>query len=345
MNINPYRRLPRKALWARSVTANFDAIDMIDGGKMICIGEKVVSAGSCFAANLVPFLEKSGLTYYRTEPQHAAFQAAEPENFGYAKFSAAYGNIYTPRQLLQLLRRARGQFKPVEDRWMGDGLVRDALRPALKYPSRNNTEFDIITLQHLNNVLEAFSNADVFIFTLGLTEAWISNIDGTVYPACPGTIAGKFDPERHVFKNFSVDEIVEDLKSFISELREINKNIRVILTVSPVPLVATVSGDHALSATTYSKSVLRVAAEIVRRDVRDVIYFPSYEIITGPQAPYEYFEPDRRSVTEQGIATVMRAFLAHCETAAEIVLKEDKIQPTAASLIEAECEEEMVARG
>ena len=64
-----------------------------------------------------------------------------------------------------------------------------------------------------------------------------------------------------------------------------------ILTVSPVPLVATAAGKHVLVATTYSKSVLRVACEEVCQKAADVMYFPSYEIITGNYNRGSYSSP------------------------------------------------------
>ena len=67
-------------------------------------------------SNLVPWLDAAGIHYVRTERPHPAFAEIE-ENLGYRSFSAAYGNIYTARQLRQLIQRAMGVFTPVEDRW------------------------------------------------------------------------------------------------------------------------------------------------------------------------------------------------------------------------------------
>jgi hypothetical protein len=142
-----------------------------------------------------------------------------------------------------------------------------------------------------------------------LTEAWQSKVDGSVFPACTGTINGIFDEEKHEFKNFSVEEITEDLTRFIELLRESNPKVRFIITVSPVPLVATATKSHVLLASTYSKAVLRVVAEQVSNQLDDVTYFPAFEIITGPQAPFEYFESDRRNVSEAGVAVVMNSLL------------------------------------
>jgi hypothetical protein len=183
----------------------------------------------------------------------------------------------------------------------------------LRFRARSDAEFDALTKYHLSRVKVAFEMANVVIFTLGLTEAWYSQIDGAVFPVCPGTVAGTFDSDKHAYKNFSVNEIIADLDYICATLKEIRPDVRVILTVSPVPLVATATSDHVLVASTYSKSVLRVACSeiLTRHDL--VTYFPAYELITGPQAPADFFEPDRRNVSTKGIDEVMTAFLAHCE--------------------------------
>ena len=311
MSENPYLEQPDKAFWSRSVSRNFNANLLFDADSTSSLFEKddlVVSAGSCFASNLIPWIEKVGLEYLRTEELPPQFKDM-PENLGYRNFSAAYGNIYTARHLRQLYEQALGMRVPVEDRWHIDGMVIDPFRPGLAYPAESDAEFDLLKASHLKAVLTAFHKATVFVFTLGLTEAWQSKVDGSVFPACPGTISGIFDEDRHEFKNFSVDEMTEDLTKFIELLRESNPKVRFIITVSPVPLVATATKSHVLLASTYSKSVLRVTAEQVSNRLKDVTYFPAYEIITGPQAPFEYFESDRRNVSEVGVAEVMTTLL------------------------------------
>ncbi len=310
---HPYKSQPARAFWSRAVAAGFEARDTSIGvDPLIGRDDLVVSAGSCFASNLVPYLEDAGFAYLRTERVHPAF-AHLPENLGYRNFSAAYGNIYTTRQLRQLLERSLGRFRPVEDRWHVDGFVVDPFRPGLRYPAQSDAEFDALTDQHLRAVRAAFEHATVIVFTLGLTEAWESSEDGAVFPACPGTISGTFDPAKHQFHNFSVDEVRDDLTAFIHQVRAFNPRVRLILTVSPVPLVATATQEHVVVATTYSKSVLRVAANEVASSEPDVEYFPAYEIVTGPQAPASYYEEDRRNVSEEGVNAVMAALLASCE--------------------------------
>ena len=78
-----------------------------------------------------------------------------------------------------------------------------------------------------------------------------------------------------------------------------------------MPLNATAVDRHVFVSTTYSKSVLRVAAEQVCAHNTLCDYFPSYEIITSPYARGAYFGPDCREVTEVGVQQVMSTFLRH----------------------------------
>lgn len=350
---SPYDIAPDVSFWSRAVARGFEVADLLPPrAALLRPGDRVMSAGSCFAANLVPYLERSGFHYVRAERRHPAL-AVPAEPLGYDRFSAAYGNIYTARQLLQLLRRATGLWRPAEPMWEeADGTCVDPFRPGLTYRARSPREFALLTRQHLDRVLDALRQASVFVFTLGLTEAWVARQDGAAYPACPGTVAGRFDPARHAFHNFSAAEVAADLREFIHEARLVNPALRVVLTVSPVPLVATATGGHVLPATIYSKSVLRVAAEEAARGADGVTYFPAYEIVTGPQAPEAFFAPDRRSVSEAAVETVMRCFLAHC--GADGALPPPPAAPAAATpaasgslsrmIAEAECEEAMQDR-
>jgi GSCFA family protein len=132
-----------------------------------------------------------------------------------------------------------------------------------------------------------------------------------VLPLAPGVAGGVWQQDLYRFRNYSIQEVEQDLITFIDRLRSVNPDARVILTVSPVPLVATYAEQHVLVSTCYSKSILRVAASTCAAVRDNVFYFPAYEIITGPHAGGNYFEDDLRSVNEKGVNHVMRTFFRH----------------------------------
>jgi hypothetical protein len=307
--MNPYANLPESSFWSRAVSQNRDAVDPVVEPKFrIARNDRIASVGSCFAQHISRALVGKGFNYLVTETAPAT-PGAQDENFGV--FSARYGNIYTIRQLLQLFQRAYGLFEPKTLCWTTEeGRCLDPFRPQIQkrgFVSAGDVSED--RASHLSTVRLLFETCDVMIFTLGLTEGWANRQDGAVVPVAPGVL-GVDDPD-FAFANFSVTGMVEDLTQFISKLRVVNSGARVLLTVSPVPLVATYETRHVLVSTVYSKSALRVVAEAVAATMPDVDYFPSYEIIVGPQARGRYFAADARTVTPEGVEQVMSIFSRH----------------------------------
>lgn len=310
---HPYKSQPPTAFWRHAMVATpLEAVNPAGVAPFsITPSDAVVTAGSCFAQHIGPMLRAIRFNFLTTEDAHPIADAALARQFGYGVFSARYGNIYTARQLLQLWYRAYGAFTAQEDVWAGPGgNFIDPFRPQIQPGGFLSwREYKLDRELHFAAVRQAFETLDVFVFTLGLTECWRARADGAVFPLCPGVAGGHFDPAQHEFHNFSVEEITSDLIQFIDTLRRRNPSCKMILTVSPVPLVATATESHVLAATTYSKAVLRVAAEAVTRARARVAYFPSYEIIMSQaHGKDSYFGPDRREVTNGGVAHVMRVF-------------------------------------
>jgi hypothetical protein len=349
---HPYKRLPDKAFWRRAVEApppaDVDPVGTFD--LRITAETKVATAGSCFAQHIARYLRDSGYCYYVAEAGHPIVPASVRAKNNYGLFSARYGNIYTARQLWQLFQRAYGHFTPAEDVWKeADDVYLDPFRPTTQpggYTSAEELSAD--RRQHLAAVRTMFETLDVFVFTLGLTECWRSREDGAVFPLCPGVEGGTFDPARYEFYNQTVEDVVDDLSRFRDALAAVNPRAQIVFTVSPVPLVATAeSGAHVLSATTYSKSVLRVAAETMRRRFDNVHYFPSYEIITGAFNRGGYYAADLRNVVETGVAHVMRLFMAHAtgnaadgpKPSARVANDDDRHLEIANKIVEVECDE------
>ena len=274
--------------------------------------DKVATMGSCFAQPISRHLLKRGLSYFVTEAGDSALGEHERLARNFGVFSARYGNVYTVRQAVQLFDRAFGHFVPSEKVWkLGDGFV-DPYRPQIEPEPWPTIELvEASREEHLEPVRRLFLESDVLVFTLGLTETFMSNIDGSVFPVAPGVSGGYFDSQKYSFVNFSVSEVTDDLRTFIAKVREVNPAIRFVLTVSPVPLIATYEPRHVLVSTTISKAILRVAAHEVSTSMDHVEYFPSYEIISGSALGSRYFDTDLRQVRQVGVDHVMRVFERH----------------------------------
>lgn len=164
--------------------------------------DKIASAGSCFAQRIAQALKAAHNNYYVVENGPAFLSLEEKTSQGFSTYSARYGNVYTSLQLLQLLRRSMGTFDSDEPFWLNAaGRTVDPFRPGAVpdgFADAATCMADRRT--HLGAVRRMFSNLDVFIFTLGLTESWISACNDAVLPVCPGSgLGGEYNPDRYRF--------------------------------------------------------------------------------------------------------------------------------------------------
>jgi len=308
---NPYRGRPDHCFWRQAVSGR-DATEVDPVTALpfrIARTDAVATAGSCFAQHLAQHLSAAGFRSLVTE-RHPGGDAPDE---GYGIFPARFGNIYTTLQLRQLFERAYGLMRPKARAWaLPGGGFADPCRPRIQtggFPSLEALEED--RRRHLAAVRRMFESCDVFIFTLGLTEGWVSAEDGLAVPLHPGVLGVAAPPGEWRFANAGFAETLAALEAFLAGLRDVNPKVRVMLTVSPVSLIATHEDRHVLVSTVASKAILRaVAEEACRRDPA-IAYFPSFEIITGPQARGRFFAEDLREVTPEGVAHVMEIFARH----------------------------------
>ena len=352
---HPYRDRPSHAFWKSAVAeqplATFDPIVSVP--YRIARTDKVATAGSCFAQHISKALMREGLHFLQVEK-------ADGDAAHLPIYSARYGNIYTCRQLLQLFQRAYGLFTPRETAWRrADGRYIDAFRPN-EFREGFATAEDVEAASdcHLAAVREVFETCDVFVFTLGLTEVWLSDADGSAVPLPPGVVGSPLDPEsRFSPANLTASALAADLLTFIDEMRLVNPGVRFLITVSPVPIIATFEDRHVIASNAYTKAVLRVVANEAASERPGVLYFPSYEmIVTHPKA--RYFDENFRAVRPEGVAAVMKVFRQRIllgdensghEDLPAICLGVDEILPVNAPSLESEykgvvCDEEMLER-
>lgn len=264
-------------------------------------GTRIATAGSCFAQEVAKVL---------VNLPDVEFLQTELNTSDQPMFSARYANIYTVRQLRQLCFEACGLTPPLHVAWQrADGRWVDAHRPAM-FAAGFDTPAAVAAEReaHLAAVKRLLTECSIFIFTLGLTEAWISTTDGSVFPIAPGVVAEDVTGGTYAFHNCTYDEVLQDLGQFVEQLRAINPAARVILTVSPVPLVATYTDEHVLTATTHSKSILRAVCSAAESKWGNVFYFPSYEIISSHYNSGVYYDPNKRTIAQPGVEHVMDVF-------------------------------------
>jgi hypothetical protein len=308
--MNPYMNLPPQNFWKATFSSpNLGEADFDFGRKfMFSATETFVAAGSCFAQHFVRELSARGGNVLIGEQRHPLI--SEDTQHGCGVYSARYGNIYTVRQLLELLQQALGVRNTIyeisrrsDNRWI------DMLRPRA-VPMGFSSEWHAMADRnyHLKVVANLVKSMDILVYTLGLTESWVNKKHDFCYPIVPGAISGDFSPADHEFKNFNTSETIHDLQRVFDLILSFNPRAKFLLTVSPIGLVATAEPRNVVVSTTVSKSILRAAVDEVIQTRPEVDYFPSFEIVTSPYSKSKYWANGMREVTRSGVEAVMDVF-------------------------------------
>lgn len=262
------------------------------------------SAGSCFALRIAHQLQAWGYNYVIKEDDLPSDLPLERlSSTSYRMSSARYGTLFNVPSMRQMVERAYGLWHPEPILVKKGKRLIDPFR-SIK-PLYDDIPGYIVDLERHNLALrQALDSCEVFVITLGLTEAWKFAHNGNFTSIAPEHI----DPTLVRPHDLTVEENVNELERLFEVYSHYRPGIKLIVSVSPVPLNKTFSKkSHVVVANSLSKSTLRVAAEIFcRNHPGDVYYFPSYEIVTyGTRNPWE---SDMRHVSAEAVARVMNLF-------------------------------------
>jgi len=344
--MNGYDDLPNKAFWRSAVADNsmYDVAGLWDPKFKILPNHAVATYGSCFAQHIGRALTSRGFNWLSTEQAPAGMGAESKVAYNYDIFTSRTGNIYTTSLLVQWLQWAFGISEVPEEIWEKNRRYFDPFRPGIEPGGfASIEELRASQQQTIKSFRDSILGANLLFFTLGLTERWKNVLHDFEYPLCPGVVAGTFDVNVHKYENMEYSGVREALSAALKIMRKHNPELRVILTVSPVPLTATKSGKHVLIATMQSKSILRAVAGQISDRRQYVDYFPSYEIINSPVFRGSFFEPNQRNVTKHGVRFVMDTFFHELEEKfgePQTTTDAQQIQQIAEELV---CEDELLA--
>ncbi|PYS47904.1 MAG: hypothetical protein DMF68_14790 [Acidobacteria bacterium] len=236
-------------------------------GLVIRMDTPVASIGSCFADEFATHMRERGFNYV----------AAESDIF---PASANWGRVYTIQCLRQVVMYSTADDFPILTEHSPDGWF-DPLRETAigLFPTREQAEEAIRS--HRAASRRAFADARVLIITLGQNEGWIDRRYGFAWARCPPMAILGADRERFEARALSFEEDIIWLEDLLTRLRELNKDLDILLTVSPVGSYVTFCGSEVITRSFAGKCVLRAVAERITQVVPRVWYFPSFEMALG----------------------------------------------------------------
>jgi hypothetical protein len=293
----------------------YDTLPYVDRLGLIGPETPVGSAGSCFAIEIARELQGRGLNYVRAEDEVAGVAAGvimtgfDADN-AQTRFPANWGLMFNAPSFRQLAEKAFGErglprlLIPMRATTPEAPLVyADPFREGVAFlsPEAYAADHD----RHVAACREALLRCKVFVVTLGLNECW------EYLPA--GVVLSRNPRERSLLpylrpRVLTVEENVADMQRFVDVVRAHNPDFTLIVSVSPVPMIATVRAaeQHVIAANGHAKSVLRAAAERLAETNRDTHYFPGYEM--GTIASKQPWAADQRHFSESAVGRVMDLF-------------------------------------
>lgn len=166
-----------------------------------------------------------------------------------------------------------------------------------------------------DNTLEIIKGSDVFILTLGVAPAFFDRASGDFVLPRPSALNSRVLAEKYLFRTTTVQENVDNVRYLLNFIRSIAPRIKIVVTVSPVPMLASFEYESAVQADCLSKSTMRlVAHEIVNNsNIENILYWPSFEVFrwAGSNASNYYAADDGAAwhVSEEKVAGTIKAFV------------------------------------
>jgi tetratricopeptide (TPR) repeat protein len=158
----------------------------------------------------------------------------------------------------------------------------------------------------------ALEQADVIIFTVGVAPCFFERESGAF--VLPRASSVSLWAQDNIFRTTTVEENKDNILAIIEAAKSLNADVKIVLTVSPVPLKATLEMASVVQADCISKSTLRVAVhEVMGQGIDGVVYWPSFEIARWLSAyfPATFGADDGRSrhVSKAVIEVILELFL------------------------------------
>ena len=128
--------------------------------------------------------------------------------------------------------------------------------------------------------------ANVIFITLG--SAFVYSLNGNVVANCH-----RQDPRQFERRLISVDKAAEAIQRIVALLRDMNRDARIVFTVSPIRHLGNGAHGNNLSKATVQLAINKEIATSPLAPRNDTVdYFPSYEIVMDELRDYRFYSDD-----------------------------------------------------
>lgn len=143
----------------------------------------------------------------------------------------------------------------------------------------------------LHTILSIEDAPRVAFLTLGTNHVYILKETGEIVDNCRKRPARLFHEEE-----LTVDECAEYLQKAVDILYSRNKDVQVVVTVSPIRYA-----KYGYHGSQLSKATLQLAADKLVKANVNCTYFPAYEIVNDELRDYRFYREDMLHPTDQTV--------------------------------------------
>lgn len=211
-----------------------------------------------------------------------------------------FGTIFNPLSVCLLLQAAAGKPFDFEQHLVQHNGIWYAydLHSSLSSPHKQELLQKI--QERVHRTKEQLQQASLLIVTLGTAVAYKLRGSGKVVANCHKLPANNF--ERTLLQT---EEMKQAFEQTLALLSQINPNLHVLLTVSPVRHI-----KETLPTNSVSKATLRVLCHQLEEAHANLHYFPAFEIMMDDLRDYRFYREDMLHPTEVAEEYIWQKFVA-----------------------------------
>lgn len=192
-----------------------------------------------------------------------------------------FGTLYNPMSILQSLERLlSGREFGESDLFQYGGLWHSWMHHGSFSGVNPQDTLDGIR-RSFAQAVEFLRQTDVLVMTWGTNRSYF--YQDQLVANCH-----KVPEKQFRTRDFGVEEIVNCTTEVLNRLWQVNPQLHVVLTVSPIRYV-----KYGLHESQLSKATLLLAADALQRQFPDTVhYFPAYEILMDELRDYRFYADD-----------------------------------------------------
>lgn len=240
-------------------------------------GDKILQLGSCFSTNMTHWFRKAGFEVYENP----------------------FGVVFHPIALADQILLALAARKP-KSIVQKDGVFVSFDASGILY---GTSEAEIVSLirQRSIELKQALLESKVLIVTFGSSHGYEFKETSEVVSNCHQQPSNVFEK-----KLFSCESMIEKWQHALDLVRELNPEMKVVFTVSPVRYIR----DGLIENNQSKAALIALVHRLVQQENR--YYLPSYELVVDILRDYRFYTSDLVHPNDLAVESVWEMCYENC---------------------------------